>query len=150
MCSCRPTLRLKNSRERLKRGWAPLLGSFRASPPIRSVETITALIKKNSKREPEREEIKRLLEAAKQTSGTPMIVEERDLVREMAAEILHLWDRRRTIEQRIESAAQDEPQVQALRPALGVVTAAVVIAHMGSPTDGVACFPFGREVGCCT
>lgn len=107
-----------------------------------SVETITALIKKNSKREPEREEIKRLLEAAKQTSGTPMIVEERDLVREMAAEILHLWDRRRTIEQRIESAAQDEPQVQALRPALGVVTAAVVIAHMGSPTDGVALFPF--------
>ena len=112
-----------------------------------SVETITALIKKNSKREPEREEIKRLLEAAKQTSGTPMIAEERDLVREMATEILHLWERRRTIDQRIENAAQDEPQVQALRSALGVVTAAVVIAHMGSPTEYKSAAGFEKAAG---
>jgi transposase len=76
-----------------------------------------------------------------------MIEEECDLVREMATEIIHLLDRRRAIDKRIESAAENEPQVQVLRSALGVATAAVIIAHMGPPTDYKSAAAFEKAAG---
>lgn len=111
------------------------------------VEMLTELIKKVGKKNPDREEISRLRDVARRTQGAPMIAEERDLVREMATEILHLLDRRNVIDQRIEAAAKDDAQVQALRPALGVVTAAVVIAQMGAPTDYRSAAAFEKAAG---
>jgi hypothetical protein len=111
------------------------------------LDVLVALVVKAQRRSPDTAELARLREAARQTHGAPMIEEECDLVREMATEIIHLLDRRRAIDKRIESAAENEPQVQVLRSALGVATAAVIIAHMGPPTDYKSAAAFEKAAG---
>lgn len=111
------------------------------------LDALVALVVQTQRRSPDRAELARLHEAARQTQGAPMIDEERDLVREMATEIIHLLDRRRAIDKRLEATAENEPEIQSLRPALGVATAAVIIAHMGSPTDYKSAAAFEKAAG---
>jgi transposase len=111
------------------------------------LDALVALLAETQRKAPDTAEVARLREAARRTHGAPMINEERDLVREMVTEIIHLFDRRRAIDKRIESAAETEPEIQALRPALGAATAAVIIAHMGSPTTYKSAAAFEKAAG---
>lgn len=126
-----------------------LLAAFPSPAELARAELIEldALIKGVTRRNADMLELARLRDAARTTHGVPMIEEERELVREMATEVLHLLDRRRAIDTRIEAAAKDDAQVQSLRSVLGVVTAAVVIAHLGSPTDYRCAASFEKAAG---
>jgi transposase len=51
----------------------------------------------------------------------------------MAAEVVRLMGMREEVDARIERSIADVPSVQAMRPCLGAVTAAVVYAFLGAP-----------------
>jgi transposase len=97
------------------------------------VQTLQKLLKERTRRAPSTEVLTALLAAANNTSGTSMVPEEVELMRRMSTEVLHLMQRRREIDVRIEALAEEDPVMQALRPCLGPVTAAVIYAFLGDP-----------------
>jgi len=81
------------------------------------------------------EVVKALVHAAQTTTGAPLVADEVQLVQLMASEILRLFKQREQVDARIASIVKDVPAVQAMRPCLGAVTAAVIYAHLGAPND---------------
>jgi hypothetical protein len=126
-----------------------LLQAFSAPADLAAcpVEQVQALLAKASRRAVDAEHAHRLHEAARNTSGVPMIDEEKRLIQHMSAEILRLFVQRHEVDERIADVAQDDPVVQALRPTLGVVTSAVVVAHLGSPADYRCAAAFEKAAG---
>lgn len=98
-----------------------------------NVQTLQNLLKAKTRRTPSEQVLTALLAAAKSTSGTSMVHEEVELVRRMSTEVLRLMQRRKEIDARIEALAEEDPMMQALRPRLGPVTAAVIYAFLGDP-----------------
>jgi transposase len=98
-----------------------------------NVQTLQNLLKERTRRTPSTEVLTALLTAAQRTSGTSMVPEEVELMRRMSTEVLHLMQRRREIDVRIEALSEEDQVMQALRPCLGPVTAAVIYAFLGDP-----------------
>jgi len=91
--------------------------------------------------------IARLHAAAKHSAGVPMLDDERVFVQELAGEVLRLFARRAEVDRRIEEAASADVAVCALRHPLGVVTAAVVVASLGSPAEYRCAAAFEKAAG---
>ena len=99
------------------------------------VEEVTEFLRKAARRAQDPDKVRALLHAARTTSGTTLVADELRLVQMMASEILRLFNMRDQVDRRIENAAAEVREVQALRPCLGAVTAAVVFAYLGAPSD---------------
>jgi transposase len=65
----------------------------------------------------------------------------------MSTEVLHLMQRRTEIDARIEALAEEDPVMQALRPNLGPVTAAVIYAFLGDPRTYASAAGFEKAAG---
>lgn len=97
------------------------------------IQALRKLLQERTRRAPATEVLTALLAAARSTSGTPMVSEEVELTRLMSAEVLRLMQQRRAIDARIEALAEQDQVMQALRPWVGPVTAAVIYAFLGDP-----------------
>ena len=111
-----------------------------------SLARISDFIRKVSRRTPEPEFVQRLVNAARTTSGTPMVGEEIELIRRMAKQVLHLMALRNEIDARIESATADVPAVAATR-FVGTVTAAVIYAYLGDPRSYQSAAAYEKAAG---
>jgi transposase len=98
-------------------------------------EQVTQLLHKAARRPPDSDLVHGLLQAARTTSGVALVADELQLVRMMASEILRLLQMRDEVDARIEKAIAHVREAQAMRPCLGAVTAAVVFAYLGAPSD---------------
>jgi transposase len=96
---------------------------------------VTEFLRKAARRAPQSDMVRGLMHAARTTSGAALVADELQLVRMMATEILRLFDMREQVDSRIAKLSADVPVVHAMRPCLGAVTAAVVFAYLGAPTD---------------
>jgi len=112
-----------------------------------SVEEVLAAMKDQIRRRPSAEDLRSLLEAARSTSGAPMVSEETQLVRRMATEVLHLMRKRREVDERIAKATEDVEAVKAIRPCLGPVTAAVIFAYLGDPKSYASAAALEKAAG---
>jgi transposase len=112
-----------------------------------SVEEVLAAMKDQIRRRPSAEDLQSLLEAARSTSGAPMVSEETQLVRRMATEVLHLMRKRREVDERIAKATEDVEAVKAIRPCLGPVTAAVIFAYLGDPKSYASAAALEKAAG---
>ena len=112
-----------------------------------SVEEVLAAMKDQIRRRPSAEDLQSLLEAARSTSGAPMVSEETELVRRMATEVLHLMRKRREVDERIAKATEDVEAVKAIRPCLGPVTAAVIFAYLGDPKSYASAAALEKAAG---
>lgn len=112
-----------------------------------SVEQMLEALKDQLRRRPSAEDLQSLLVAAKTTLGTAMVSEERELLRRMAAEVLHLMRKRREVDARIAKATEDVEAVKAIRPCLGPVTAAVVYAYLGDPQSYASAAALEKAAG---
>lgn len=101
----------------------------------RGVEHVSEFLRKAARRAPDADMVRALLSAARTTSGVAPVEDELQLIRMMASEILRLFAMRDQIDLRIAKAGAEVPVVQAMRPCLGAVTAAVVFAYLGAPSD---------------
>ncbi|MCA9557083.1 MAG: IS110 family transposase [Myxococcales bacterium] len=99
------------------------------------VEDVAAVIRRASRRRPDRSDVEDLVQRAADTVGVPMVDGERELVRTLAKEAIRLLDARKVIDEKIKVAGAKAPAIASMRSVLGAVTAAVVVAHMGSPED---------------
>jgi transposase len=75
------------------------------------------------------------------------VANELQLIRMMSSEILRLMGMRDEVDARIEKAGSLVQPVQALRPCLGAVTAAVVYAYLGAPNDYGCAAAFEKAAG---
>lgn len=112
-----------------------------------SVEQILEALTGKIGRRPSVEDLQSLLVAARGTLGTAMVGEERELLRRMAAEVLHLMRKRREVDARIAKATEDVEAVKAIRPCLGPVTAAVVFAYLGDPKSYASAAALEKAAG---
>jgi transposase len=99
------------------------------------LQQVTEFLRKAARRAPDPDMVRGLMNAARTTSGVALVADELQLVRMMASEILRLFDMREQVDARIATLGADMPVVQAMRPCLGAVTAAVVFAYLGAPND---------------
>jgi transposase len=98
-------------------------------------EQLSEFLRKAARRAPDPDKVRALLQAARTTSGTPMLAAELQLLQMMAVETLRLFRMRDQVDLSIETTGAEVPVVQAMRQCLGAVTAAVVFAYLGAPTD---------------
>lgn len=110
------------------------------------VQQVAELIKKFSRRTPKADVVQQLVDAARTTSGAPMVREEIGLIRKMAKEVLHLMALREQVDTRIESATADVPAIAAMR-FLGSVTAAVIYAYLGDPRSYQSAAAYEKAAG---
>ncbi|MEY4576330.1 MAG: hypothetical protein RL701_1033 [Pseudomonadota bacterium] len=110
-------------------------------------EQVTQRLRKASRRQPEANLVQALLEAARTTTGVAPVTNELQLIRMMSTEILRLMAMRDEVDARIEKAGALVKPVQALRPCLGAVTAAVVYAYLGAPNDYASAAAFEKAAG---
>lgn len=99
-----------------------------------SVQELAAAIRKHLRQAPSTEALQALIEAARHTSGAPMVREEVELIRRMAREIVHQMRLRNEVDGLIAEASEQVQVVKAMRPCVGPVTAAVIYAYLGDPT----------------
>lgn len=111
------------------------------------LEELTQFLRKAARREPEPGMVQALLQAARTTSGTALFADELQLVQMMAGEILRLFNMRDQVDLRIDKAGADVREVKAMRPCLGAVTAAVVFAYVGAPSDYGSAAALEKAVG---
>jgi transposase len=123
----------------------------RFSSPVKlgacGVEEVLAAMKEQIRRRPSAEDLQRVLEAARSTTGTAMVREEAELVSRMATEILHLMRKRREVDARIAKAIEEVEAVKAIRPCLGPVTAAVIFAYLGDPKSYASAAALEKAAG---
>lgn len=98
-------------------------------------EQVTLLLKNYTRRTPTPELAENLLNAAQHTSGQALVEDEIELLRRMASEVLRLMRMRDEVDARIEHAGAEVPSIKAMRPCLGAVTAAIIYAYLGDPTQ---------------
>jgi transposase len=111
------------------------------------MKNLTTFLQRSSRRKPDPDVVAALVQAAKTTQGVAMVPAELQLVRMTSSEILRLFTMREQIDRLIETAATEAPAVQALRPALGAVTAAVVFAYLGDANDYSSAAAFEKAAG---
>lgn len=126
-----------------------VLGEYPAPADLAaaSVEAVADLIRRTSRRPIDRDEARRLVKAAGESLGAPMVDEERQLVVTLVGEMVRLMTKVKEMDARITVAGAAEPSVAAMRPVLGPTTAAVVVAHMGSPGDYGSASAFEKAAG---
>lgn len=126
-----------------------LLGEYPAPADLAAagVDAVADLIRRSARRPIDRAGAERLVAAARESLGAPMIDEERQLVRMLVAEMLRLMTKRKELDEQIATLGQSESSIVAMRPKLGATTAAVVVAHMGSPADYGSAAAFEKAVG---
>jgi len=110
-------------------------------------EQMTHFLRKAARRQPEAELVRDLLHAARTTTGMAPVATELQLIRMMSSEILRLMGMRDEVDVRIEKAGALVQPVQALRPCLGAVTAAVVYAYLGAPSDYASAAALEKAAG---
>jgi transposase len=110
-------------------------------------EQVTHCLHKAARRPPEADLVQALLKAARTTSGIALVEDERQLIRMMSTEILSLMEKRNEVDARIEKAGAEVPQVKAMRPCLGRVTAATVYAYLGAPSDYASAAALEKAAG---
>jgi transposase len=110
-------------------------------------EQVTQFLRKAARKTPDADVVQALLHAARTTSGVALIADELQLVRMMSTEILRLMNMRDQVDDRIEKAGADIHDVQAMRPCLGAVTAAVVYAYLGAPRDYASAAALEKAAG---
>ena len=110
-------------------------------------DEVARFVQRSSHRRPNLADIQRLIGAATDSLGEPMLDEERLLMQTLVAEMLRLHARVKEIDAQILSLSADEPTLQAMRPVLGATTSAVVMAHMGSPAQYGSAAAFEKAAG---
>ena len=110
-------------------------------------QAVAALVRRTSRRPVDDEEIARLIEAAQSSLGVPMVEEERQLVRVLVTEMSRLVTRLKELDAQIAALGAAEPTIVAMRSVLGATTAAVVVAHMGSPAQYGSAAAFEKAAG---
>lgn len=98
-------------------------------------EQVALLLKSFTRRTPAPDLATNLLSAAHHTSGQAMVQDEIELLRRMATEVLRLMHMRDEVDARIERDGCKVPAIHAMRPCLGAVTAAIIYAYLGDPTQ---------------
>lgn len=111
------------------------------------IEEVAAVICRVSRRALNRNEIEQFVKAAADSVGVPMVDGERELVRELAKEAIRLLDARKEVDDKIKAVGAPEPAITSMRSVLGAVTAAVIVAHMGSPGDYDSAAAFEKAAG---
>jgi transposase len=108
---------------------------------------VSELLRTSARRAPDPDMVRELIEAARTTSGAAMVADELQLIEMIASEILRLFTLREQVDTRIAQAGAEVPVVQALRPGLGAVTAAVVFAYLGAPNDYASAAALEKAAG---
>jgi transposase len=111
------------------------------------IEQVTQCLRKAARRQPEAGLVQALLDAARTTTGIAPVANELQLIRLMSTEILRLMAMRDEVDERIEKAGALVQPVQALRPCLGAVTAAVVYAYLGAPSEYASAAALEKAAG---
>ena len=110
-------------------------------------EAVAALVRRTSRRPVDDAEMTRFVDAARNSLGVPMVGEERQLVRVLVTEMSRLVTRLKELDAQIAVAGAAEPTIVAMRTVLGATTAAVVVAHMGSPAQYGSAAAFEKAAG---
>jgi len=108
---------------------------------------VTALLLRAGRNMNSREKIEGVLEAARTSTGEPMIAEEAELIMSLCKDVLRLNAQGREYEKRIEQLAKDRTDVAELSPVVGMMTAATIITTLGSPTDYAHPAAFVKALG---
>lgn len=108
---------------------------------------VTEFLRKASRKLPDAVMVQALLQAARTSSGVNPIADELQLVRMMSTEILRLMTMRDQVDTRIEKVGAKLSEVQAMRPCLGAVTAAIVFAYLGAPSAYSCAAAFEKAAG---
>lgn len=112
-----------------------------------SVRELCEVIRKELRRVPSAEKLQGLIEAARCTTGKAMVPQEVALIRRMSREILHQMRSRDEVDALIEGAGKDVEAVNAMRPCLGPIAAAVLYAYLGDPTNYKSAAAFEKAAG---
>lgn len=88
-----------------------------------------------------------VLDAARTSTGQPMIEEEARAVEALCREMLHLKLKRREHESRVEALASDDPEIMFMAPLVGVLTAAVLVAQLGVPSKYAHAAAYTKALG---
>jgi transposase len=110
-------------------------------------EAVAALVRRTSRRPVDDAEMNRLVDAARNSLGVPMVDEERQLIRVLVTEMSRLVTRLKDLDAQIAVVGAAEPTIVAMRSVLGATTAAVVVAHMGSPAQYGSAAAFEKAAG---
>lgn len=81
------------------------------------------------------EKINDVLRSAQQTLGVPCIAAEREAMQALAQELKHLRLLLKATQQRVEQASVEDKNICCLGEVVGRVTAAVLVAKLGSPLE---------------
>ena len=110
-------------------------------------EEVTRRWHEAARKTPAPDKVEALLKAASGTTGVAPTANEIELIRVMCGEILRLMKLRDEVDKRIEDAVKDQACCQAMRPRLGAVTAAVIYAFMGDPSQYQGASAFEKAAG---
>jgi transposase len=99
------------------------------------------------RKSPAPEFVNDLLNAARNTSGQVAVEHELELLSKMASEVLRLMRMREEVDVRIERAGVEIRSVGAMRCCLGAVTAAIIYAYLGDPTEYQSAAAFEKAAG---
>lgn len=126
-----------------------LLENFQAPADLASagVSGVGAFVRRVSRHAVDAEKIGGLVEAAGHSLGVPMVDEEKRLIRLLAAEMQRLVGLIKEVDARIAQASEGDPVLAAMRPVIGTTTAAVIVAHMGSPGSYDSTAAFEKAAG---
>jgi transposase len=135
----------------LSRRKAPyrLLEEFRSPAGLvqAGAERLTGFLKNIMRKSPAPEFVNDLLNAARNTSGQVAVEHELELLSKMASEVLRLMRMREEVDVRIERAGVEIRSVGAMRCCLGAVTAAIIYAYLGDPTEYQSAAAFEKAAG---
>lgn len=126
-----------------------LLEAFQSPAKVASAGAVEigAFIRRVSRHAKDDDEVMRFVEAASRSLGVPMVEEENRLIQRLAAEMLRLVKLIREIDARIAKAGAEDAVITAMRPVVGPTTAAVIVAHMGSPASYGSAAAFEKAAG---
>lgn len=125
-----------------------LLSEYPSPARVASAPTkVTELLLRAGRNMVSREKAETVLEAARTSTGEPMIAEEAELIMSLCKDVLRLRALQRTYDKRIEDLAKDRTDIAELGPVVGVRTAATIITTLGSPTDYAHPAAFVKALG---
>ena len=81
------------------------------------------------------EKIQAVLASARSSLGVPVVAAERELLQWLGAEVLEAGQQVRQVEREIERRVEQDPLLLPLAAVIGKVSAAVLVAAVGSPRD---------------
>lgn len=81
------------------------------------------------------DKIEALIDSARMTVGMDCLDAEAQVIQQLAAQLLELKRQRQRLEKALAAASEGQPALEAMREAVGAVTAAVLYAELGDPGD---------------